>query len=142
MGSSFLLFLKLYLIKHLYLYHKYIFQFILPSFFFSLKVILLNLLWFAFFSYFSSHLFCMGFIFTLFILVSCLWVNSIVEIRLYKHTEQSLYNLLNFFVWLPFSFSDHFFTDIAIFNVRMPNMSFKFDYRKLEWKLLGEIEID
>ena len=118
------------------------FLLIWQSFYISLRAIFLGLFRFTYFSYFCHHLFCMCFIFTLFVFMSCLWVNSVVEIRLYKHTEQSLHNFLHFFVWLPLRLSNHLFTNITIFNVRMPNMSFKLNHWELEWELLGKIEID
>lgn len=65
-----------------------------------------------------------------------------MNIGLYEHTLQWLNDLGYFFVRLPLFLSNHFFADVSILDIRVPNHSFEFEHGEFEGELFGEIEIN
>lgn len=79
---------------------------------------------------------------SLFILFCGFEVDSAVDIGLNEHALKGLNNFNDFFIGLPLFLSYHFFTDVSVLHIRMPNHGLKLDHRKLKRKLFWEIEIN
>lgn len=74
-------------------------------------------------------------------LICCLDVDRAGDVRMCKHSQYGLDDVLHLFVGQPFLFAEHLLADEALLDIGVIDGRSELEQRKLERKLLWEIDI-